>query len=205
MRFTSLRVLHHRTHLSATCRPPYFRWSTEQNAQRQLSRPFLRYTVWLRETSPDLGAGLAASGVLEIRGEPFQKLSLASRWTPGSPRSEAHPSFPGCAFATRTSSTYRASSRSTIWRKALRGHNPSSSTPADVGCRHRVGVAVPNPYLPSVPELLRSPLREPGAVGVACRSASEGTWLPLHTHYPNPRVLQWRSGWAVLEWVALVG
>ena len=49
MRFTPLRVLHYRTHLRATCRPPYFWWNAEQNAQRQLSRPFLRYMVWLHD------------------------------------------------------------------------------------------------------------------------------------------------------------
>ena len=54
-------------------------------------------------------------------------------------------------------------------------HNPSLSTPADAGCRRREGVAVPYRYLPSVPELLLSPLRAPVAVGVACLSASEGT------------------------------
>ena len=60
MRFTLLRILHNRTHLSATCRPPYFRWNTEQ-----LSRPFLRYTVWLRETTSGLPGrrGGAASDV----------------------------------------------------------------------------------------------------------------------------------------------
>ena len=55
------------------------------------------------------------------------------------------------------------------------GHNPSFSTPADVGCRRRAGDVVPYRYLPSVPKLLQSPLRGLGAVGMACHSASEGT------------------------------
>ena len=80
MRFTSLRVLHHRTHLSATCRPPYFRWNTEQNAQRQLSRPFLRYTVWLRETSWQLPAKLVAHCNTRVQ---YSGCGLTIRATPG--------------------------------------------------------------------------------------------------------------------------
>ena len=54
-------------------------------------------------------------------------------------------------------------------------HNPSFSTPADVGCRRCQGIVVPYHFLPSVTELLRLPLCGLGVVGMACCNASEGT------------------------------
>ena len=55
----------HRKHLAPTYRPPQFRWVSEQNAQRQLSRPFPPpppppQTVWLRETNHSHSVTLAS-------------------------------------------------------------------------------------------------------------------------------------------------